>query len=249
MRKGMEFFAHSSYSGDDPDIITLMDKYGDTGYFVFFRLLELMAQEFDCGNPAKNLFTIKFLETKLYRKFTIIKPILVSIGQTKRMDIMIDEKAGEVHLFCPKLKELATNYVKRVMAGTQWTSDKAKQQSTHVDQMANDLFNYYSLITEPKAWDRAEILNFVRRNKGNKDILAKARSAFGTAENTGKSAKDIMVTIEVKSEPTVCDKYGCSVTGDGKGGYMCVVCQEKCPVCKTVKKKGVKCPACIKEGV
>ena len=61
----MKWFKHLSGSGDDQLIMDAVSLFGPDGYYVYFRLLEIMADEFDVKNPGQNTFLIKTLRKKL----------------------------------------------------------------------------------------------------------------------------------------------------------------------------------------
>jgi hypothetical protein len=111
----MKWFKHLVESGDDPDIGAAMEEFGFPGYYVFFRTLEVMSREFDVSKPGRNTFNMIWFckrMAKLKQK-TVIK-ILSFYDKKGRIKYKINGK--EISLYCPKLKDLADDYTKKMLA-------------------------------------------------------------------------------------------------------------------------------------
>jgi len=130
----MKWFKHMVDSGDDPDIGHIMTKFGEYGYYLFFRILELMAREFDIENPGENIFDFEWFcnrlimknskpycngtKTQRYTHRKLVINFLETCKKLKRYDYKIQED-GFIWIKCEKLKELTDEYTKRQLAKKQ----------------------------------------------------------------------------------------------------------------------------------
>ena len=62
---GMAWFKH--LIGDSQFIDELVIEYGSDGYYVYFRTIELMGENYDIHNPAENLFHWSYYYGKFYK--------------------------------------------------------------------------------------------------------------------------------------------------------------------------------------
>ena len=110
----MKWFKHISDSGHDKDIGELLSLFGSDGYYMFFRTIEVMSREFDVENPGKNIFNFEFF-LKEFRKISKKKLLefLNVTNKRKRIFFRIDDR--DIHLNCPKLKELADEYTEKML--------------------------------------------------------------------------------------------------------------------------------------
>lgn len=110
----MKYFKHLVDSGDDPDIGEAMERFGNLGYFVFFRTLEIMAREFNISNPGENTFNFLWF----FRRFlgllskNKLKEILDYFDKKGRIYVKID--GSYITLNCPKLRGLSDEYTQKV---------------------------------------------------------------------------------------------------------------------------------------
>lgn len=109
----MKWLKHMVDSGDDPDIGILMNKFGNRGYYMFFRTLEIMAREFDVHNPGKNTFDFRWLLARYHGRVgaKLLQSFFKVTTQMKRIKCKINGE--KISLNCPKLKELADEYTEK----------------------------------------------------------------------------------------------------------------------------------------
>jgi len=111
----MKWFKHISTSGTDQDIGDLVGIFGLKGYYLFFRTIEIMSDEFDTENPGKNTFDFRWFLDQFSRKIdkkTLLK--FLEITQKKRR-IYFNLNGKTIYLNCPKLKELTDEYTERML--------------------------------------------------------------------------------------------------------------------------------------
>jgi len=111
----MKWFKHISDSLDDPFIFDLIDKFGGTGYLVFFGTLEILAREFDVSRPGLATFSIQFLQRKLQVRYkrTLIE-ILNFCNENNRILVEIDKNDdNKIMLNCPKLRALCDDWTQK----------------------------------------------------------------------------------------------------------------------------------------
>ena len=124
------WFKHKMDAGDDPFICALMKEFGPTGYWVFFRTLELMRQNFDVRVPGKLCLSWDIVQLKFHSRKKKINSIWVYCHDKGKF--FVSEKDGEVTVICPKFKELMDKYTSRLVREKVDTlSENSTHQSTH----------------------------------------------------------------------------------------------------------------------
>lgn len=111
----MRWFKHSTASHDDPDISDAWDTFGDSGYIIFFVLLEIYGEEFNHLNGNQELNISKaFLRRKLRKSWTKVEQSLNFYLKRKRIEWKIDpEDESRIYYKIPKFIELASNWTGR----------------------------------------------------------------------------------------------------------------------------------------
>lgn len=112
----MKWFKHLTASGNDPDIGDLMDELGFKGYYMFFRTLEIMSEEFSFDNPGE--ITVKFswfLDQFSHRIRSDSVQKFLKITQ-KNGRITSKREGRYITINCPKLKELADEYTAKMLS-------------------------------------------------------------------------------------------------------------------------------------
>lgn len=109
----MKWFQHSTDSYNDPDISDAEDLFGDAGYSVFFKILEIYGREFNSINSDGFLnISQTFLRRKCRKSWTKVQQIL-NFYQTKNR-IFYENDNKMVSICIPKFLELSDNWTKRV---------------------------------------------------------------------------------------------------------------------------------------
>ena len=108
----MDWFQHSTGSHDDPDISDAEDRFGDAGYNVFFKILELYGREFNSVNVEGFLsISLTFVRRKLRKSSTKVQQILNFYQERKRIFFKIE--GDFIFIKIPKFLELSSNWTKR----------------------------------------------------------------------------------------------------------------------------------------
>lgn len=107
----MKWFQHSTDSHDDPDISDAEDKFGDAGYNVFFKTLELYGREFDNLKGKKLTLSKVFFRRKLRKSWTKLQQILSFYQERGRIFSTFDDEYITIEI--PKFIEKAGNWTKR----------------------------------------------------------------------------------------------------------------------------------------
>ena len=113
----MKWLKHLVESGDDPDIMEAIIRFKSDGYYVFFRVLEIMAREFNVEKPGVNTFAVDVLRKKLSVSWQKTVKILQFYHKKKRIFVSFSKRCGINHitLNCPKLKELCDEYTQKIL--------------------------------------------------------------------------------------------------------------------------------------
>ena len=109
----MKWFQHSTDSYNDPDISDAEDLFGDAGYSVFFKILEIYGREFNSINPDGFLnISQTFIRRKCRKSWTKVQQIL-NFYQTKNR-IYYENDGDMVSICIPKFLDLSDNWTKRI---------------------------------------------------------------------------------------------------------------------------------------
>lgn len=114
----MKWFKHLSGSGDDQLIMDSISLFGTDAYYFYFRILEIMSDEFDIKNPGENTFMIKTLRKKLQISIKKMKKIAKFFHEKERIFCSEDGtgKNKTITFKCPKLKYLCDEYTIKKMS-------------------------------------------------------------------------------------------------------------------------------------
>ena len=108
----MKWFQHSTDSHDDPDISDAEDQFGDAGYNIFFKILEIYGREFNQLNSDGWLrISRTFLRRKLRKSWTKVEVLLNFYQERQRIYYKIDGLF--VNLIIPRFIEISSNWMKR----------------------------------------------------------------------------------------------------------------------------------------
>ncbi len=114
----MKWFKHLSGSGDDQLIMDAISIFGTDAYYFYFRILEIMADEFDVNNPGVSVFLIKTLRKKLQISIKKMKKIAKFFDEKNRIFYSENSTSRNpsITFNCPKLKELCDEYTVRQLS-------------------------------------------------------------------------------------------------------------------------------------
>jgi hypothetical protein len=116
---GMPWFKH--LIKDSQFIDELVLEYGGDGYYVYYRTIEVMAENYNIEKPAENMFHWDYYYGKFYRisKLKIRKVLLTCSEKYKSSDgkkgIHFEEWQGYLFLKCIKLEGLADRWTKETV--------------------------------------------------------------------------------------------------------------------------------------
>jgi hypothetical protein len=181
----MKWFKHLVDSGDDPDIDDAISLFGVDGYYVFFRVLEIMSREFDYENPGRNTFSVTFLRKKLRVSWRKTVKILAFFDQKKRIFCKISDgvELGKVELFCPKLRGLCDEHTRKVLGKKSGVNQEQGRIKSHTETEQDTEY----LKTTGRGPD------FFKNEKGENDlgkrIVAEIKTASDEIETICKKQK------------------------------------------------------------
>lgn len=117
----MDWFKHKTGSHENPDISDAMDEFGDSGYSVYFILMELYGKEFNRLIDRKLVLSKTFVQRRLRKSWTKVEQILNFYSDRQKILYHFDGKFLTIEV--PKFLEIASNWVGR-------EQNKKKQQPT-----------------------------------------------------------------------------------------------------------------------
>jgi hypothetical protein len=134
----MKWFKHLVDSGDDPDIDDAINVFGPAGYYIFFRILEIMSREFDIKNPGMNTFSVLYLKRKLRCSWKRTLSVLRFYQEKKRIffELSDDGRLDKIKLNCPKLKELTDEYTRKQIANLSGHTPDPCPKNIHIEAEA-----------------------------------------------------------------------------------------------------------------
>lgn len=100
---------------DDPKVMELEQKFGDTGFTIFVKLIEMIAKMSpnNTNDPefGKAVITVETLEKKLgNRKYKDLQPILRFLARRELMSFT--KRANWLHISFPKMADIKDNTAK-----------------------------------------------------------------------------------------------------------------------------------------
>lgn len=107
----MQWFKHKTSSHDDPHISECEDIYGDAGYTIFFKLLEIYGQEFRHLEDGWLDVSQTFVRRKLRKSWTKVEQVLNFYQEKNRICFTSDY--GRLRYKVPGFIELASNWTSR----------------------------------------------------------------------------------------------------------------------------------------
>jgi hypothetical protein len=114
----MKWYKHLVDSGDDPDIRDSMTLFGEAGYYIFFRTLEVLSREFDENNPGTSTFSLQYFSSRFYKtNWRTLSKVLQFFQDRDRFNIQFSENKHfkEITVKCVKLKDLCDEYTQKLI--------------------------------------------------------------------------------------------------------------------------------------
>lgn len=104
-------------SADDPDIDDAITIFGSDGYYIFFRTLEILAQEFDPNTPGEITVSREFFRKKFRVSWQKVVKVLSFYHERERIfhKFLDDKRLPSIWLHCPKYQELTDEYSKKLL--------------------------------------------------------------------------------------------------------------------------------------
>jgi hypothetical protein len=186
----LKWFKHFSDSLDDPFIVALMDKFGATGYVVWFGTIEIISKE--NGNEITGELTISpaFLRRKLRTSRTKLREVYEYCQTFARLSFDFSEK--EWKLYLPKMADIKDNYTKDLQAACKKLSNH-KEVEVEEEKEEEEEFKEYARFFE-KFWkayparngkklNRKLCFDYIRKNKIDRDLLFQAVGNYAKSKN------------------------------------------------------------------
>ena len=114
----MKWYKHLVDSGDDPDIRDSMTLFGEAGYYIFFRTLEVLSREFNIKNPGQSTFSLQYFSSRFYHtNWRTLSKVLQFFQDRDRFNIQFSENKNfkEITVKCLKLKDLCDEYTQKLL--------------------------------------------------------------------------------------------------------------------------------------
>ena len=229
----MDWFQHDTDSHDDPDISDAEDKFGDAGYSVFFKTLEIYGKEFSHLNNEGWLRISKvFLRRKLRKSWTKVEQILNFYQERER--VYTKTENGFILINIPKYLKKASNWTKRIKPKPTEAPTAKEEKKKRIEKKRDikrfipptesEVIKYfvekgYVASAGKKAFRYYDAANW-KDGKGSqvKNWKQKMIGVWFKDENKGTSENTV-------SEKPICQAGPCQSTTLNKAGY-CESCRE-----------------------
>ena len=239
----MDWFKHDTSSIDDPDMMEAELLFGDAGYSVFFKILEIYGKEFSHLSDGKLNISCTILRRKLNKSWTKVERIL-NFYQTKKR-IFFTTDGDRVSIEVPKFIKISSNWTVRQLPKsnnepTEETTEAptAKEEEEEEEVEEDNIYMSIPLIdktnydlTEKEKKELEFLYPYINIEQGLKDILGwnksnptkrKTRRGFMKHVNTWLRTKNDknMPKPEEKQKPILC-RCGCGrpLGGSAIDGY------------------------------
>jgi len=138
----MDWFQHNTTSIDDPDILEAEDLFGDAGYSVFFKLLEIYGAEFNHLVGGNLTISVRVLQRKLRKRWGKVEKILNFYQLKRRIFFTLDE--NYLIFKVPKFIEKASNWTKRTHKEEEPPPTEVPTEAPHAKEENRKEKNKYS---------------------------------------------------------------------------------------------------------
>jgi len=107
----MQWFKHQTNASSDPIIDEAEDKFGDAGYCIYFKILEIYGAEFGSLSGGVLIISKSFVRRKLRKSWVKVEKVLRFYQENAKLSYEIVE--SRVHIRIPKFIEISSNWTKR----------------------------------------------------------------------------------------------------------------------------------------
>jgi len=131
------WFKHDGNASEDPFMKHLEHHFGNDGYAVFFKILELMTDNFNPNAVGKLKTNWKQMRNKTSLKSLSLKRIFDFINKKRKM--LIDYDDDEIYIYCENYQRRMSPYAHRLLR---------QKVSTNFEGSAHTKKNMYSIRIE-----------------------------------------------------------------------------------------------------
>lgn len=197
----MRWFKHLVDSGDDPDVGAIIDKFGPRGYYMFFRTLEIMSREFNIHDPGKNTFQFKWLLRRYNCKIGAILLTNFFRYTSKLGRIKSRFNKDIIHLYCPKLKDLADEYTEKLLRNIGTESGQKSGQNREENKKENKKEKKNKKENKDKESFQKNIIEYFNKITGQKRSLTcdGTNKLINGRLEEGKTVEDFKHVIDTKT--------------------------------------------------
>jgi len=179
----MKWFQHNTDSYNDPDISDAEDVFGDAGYSVFFKILEIYGREFNSINSEGKLkLSQTFLRRKLRKSWTKVEQIL-NFYQIKNR-IFYEINNNSVSIYIPKFLRLSDNWTKKTINPKDKKLQSNSVQTTAIEieekkKKKNNIYIYRPIF---EFWNSKKIVVHRKIDDKTKTVIRTCLKTFEEQE-------------------------------------------------------------------
>lgn len=167
----MKWFKHSTDASEDVRIQRLEERYGNIGYAVFFKCLEMVGKEGGLGKVSFKKYPVNLVCKRLNVSEEELNSILDFMGE---IHLCCSKSLNRGVLYFPKFRQKADDYTKRVLRNTEVGTDNVPLEQSREDKITKDERDCITLhYVNLKGWDKKTIINsqWVRMFKGARELF------------------------------------------------------------------------------
>lgn len=209
----MKWFKHLSGSGDDQLIMDSISLFGTDAYYFYFRILEIMSDEFDVKNPGVNTFLLKTLRKKLQISVKKMKKIAKFFHEKERIFYSenLTPRNPSVTFNCPKLKELCDEYTSKQLSKMSGVTPDSNREFVGTSYNRKQIRDNISLSSYTNTSNNKPSTNISNNVYSDKQPLAASSDEKKSNHFSEKISKDLVEKIDeickqIKTNKTLQEK-------------------------------------------
>ena len=180
----MKWFKHDTDASDDIKVRRLEEEYGNDGYVVFFKTLEIIGKEGTKYRLNLEKYPKKWVSSRCHISEEKLSEILEFMS---KISLICPKSLKNNMLYVPKFRERADEYTKRLRRKSEQDTDNVPLDKKRIDKIITEyikLRNWESSIT-----NNSSLLTDIYKRNG---VAAKKLILLANDDNMAVKAMKIM---------------------------------------------------------
>lgn len=188
----MKWFKHDTDASDDIKVRRLEEEYGNDGYAVFFKILEIIGKEGEKCRLNLEKYPKKWVSSRCHISEEKLSDILVFMG---KITLICPKSLKKNSLYIPKFKKRADEYTKRLRRKYGQGADNVPLEENRIDK--NRIDKIIKEFVKLQEWEESIKNNptlltdvYKRHGKHAKNLLLLANNDEVALKAMGTMATD-----------------------------------------------------------